>query len=457
MITRVRRSSRRQSIAIVAVRAALAGGATFAAGPALAQTYEPAPATVERYGRLVLGDVYAAAQQANPRAAAARALAQAARARIPSAKRPADPQVQLGFMNYELPGLSPMDPIGMTQLQVMQMVPIGGKLGLSGDVAEARAGAEAARAREVAWDTRTRVAEAFYELYALDRSLVVARETLRLLHDVARTTESMYRVGEGRQADVLRSQVEIARMTEDTLRMRAMRTAVAGRLNALLDRSAEAEVGIPQLPVFPSTTPLLDSLQRAAGGRPMIHAGSEEVQAAVAASRLARRELLPDVQLGVQYGQRRGAMGTERMGSLMVGASVPVFARSRQLRMRDEMAAMRDMAEADLASMRADTRAAVAEAYADLTRARNLTALYRGTVIPQTEATVSSALAAYRVGGVDFMALLDDRMLVNEYRQELFRLEAEEGKAWAELEMLLGRELLDSHAVARGAAEGSVR
>ena len=118
---------------------------------------------------------------------------------------------------------------------------------------------------------------------------------------------------------------------------------------------------------------------------------------------------------------------------------------------------MREMAEADLAAMRADTRARVAEVYAGLTRARNLAALYRNTVLPQAEATASSALAAYRVGGVDFMTLLDNRMAVNQYRQELFRLEAEEGQSWAELEMLLGRQLFDAHtAVAGGQPNGGV-
>jgi outer membrane protein, heavy metal efflux system len=93
--------------------------------------------------------------------------------------------------------------------------------------------------------------------------------------------------------------------------------------------------------------------------------------------------------------------------------------------------------------MRAETRGRLGEAYVSLTRSRSLARLYRTTVLPQAEATVASALAAYRVGGVDFMTLLDDRMTVNRYRQELFTLDADEGKAWAELEMLVGRALFD--------------
>lgn len=401
--------------------------------------------------RTELGAVYREARRASPRSEAANALATAARARIASAKLPPDPEVQLGFMNYTIPGLAPMDPIGMTQLQVMQMLPLAGKLGLSGRVARAQADATAERARDVEWEVRTQAAMAFYDLHATDRALDVARQTLRLLQDVLRIAEAMYRVGEGRQADVLRAQVELARMVEDTLRMTTMRTGMAARLNAVLNRAAETAVPSPAFPLLPDSVPALAALlAESETNRPMVLAGRRDVDAAAAQEALARREIWPDLTVGMQYGQRGSAMGTERMGSVMLGASVPVFASRRQLRMREETAAMRRMVESDLLAMRATTRGDVTEAYANLVRARNLAALYHTTIIPQAEATVASALAAYRVGAVDFMTLLDDRMTVNEYRQQLFVLEAEQGKAWAELEMLLGRELFNPDINGRG-------
>lgn len=393
---------------------------------------------------LLLADVYGDVRRQSPRAAAARALAKAVRARVPSATLPPDPALQLGFMNYTLPNPRPMDLIGMRQLQLMQMLPLGGKLALSGRIAGDQAAALEERAADLEWELRRQAAIEFYDLYRTEQALAVARVTLRLLQDIARTTESMYRVGEGRQADVLRAQVAIARMIEDTLRMHAMRTATASRMNALLDRESGHLVSSPVLPEFPSSIPTLEWLEQLAGlSRPMLRAGERELDAAQAAERLARREIWPDLTVGVQYAQRSGTMGVERMGSLMFGATVPVFARSRQLRMRDEAAAMRQMATADLATMRADTRGRLGEARADLERARRLATLYRTTVIPQAEATVTSSLAAYRVGRVDFMTLLDGRMLVNDYRQALHTLEAEEGKSWAELEMLIGGVLFD--------------
>ena len=398
---------------------------------------------------LRLALLYQRAAQLNPRLEAARALARAADARIPGAQRLPDPQLQLGLMNRSLPSLAPMDPLGMTQLQVMQMVPIAGKLPLAGNVASAQADAARERAEDARWEVRSRVAMAFYDLYRTDRSLEVAIDTRRLLDDVARTAQSMYAVGDGRQADVLKARVEIAKMTEDIVRMRAMRVAETATLAALLDGALDSTLATPELPAFPRDLPSLDTLLALADeSRPMVRAGRSELRAADATARLAAREIWPDLQVGVAYGQRAGAMGTERMGSFMIGAALPVFASSRQRKMRDEADAMRAMTRADLAAMRAETRARVAEAYASLVRARNVADLYRNTILPQARAAVTSSLAAYRVGDVNLMTLLDNQMTVNRYSQELFALEAEQGTTLAELEMLTAHELFDVNATA---------
>jgi outer membrane protein TolC len=396
-----------------------------------------------------LADVYSRALT-SPKVTAAAALASAAEARVGSARRPPDPELQLGFMNRELPSLAPMDPLGMTQIQVMQMIPTPGKLGLAGRVASETAAAARSRAVETRWETRARAAMAFYDLHVVVQQLAIARQTKSLVQDIAKTSQTMYSVGNGSQADVLRAQVEVAKMTEEIARMESMRDAMAGRLAAILDLPPGGAIGTPTTPALPdSLPPLADLIQEAERGRPMIEAGEREVAAASAGERLARKEIWPDLQIGLQYGWRGSDMGTERMASLMIGATIPVYARSRQLRMRDEAAAMRLMTSADLASMRAETRGRMTELYADFTRARNLIALYRTTILPQAEGAVTASFSAYRVGSVDFMTLLDNQMSVNGYRQQLISLQAEQGKAIAEIEMLLGRQLFDPAPTAR--------
>lgn len=394
---------------------------------------------------LRLGDLYAVLPAVSPRIAAADARARAAEARVaPSGLLP-DPRLQFGLMNRELPGLGYADPLGMTQIQVMQMIPTAGKLGFAGRAASARAAAEQGRAREVSWEVRARAAMGFYEIYRMDRSLAVARETYRLLQDLAKIAETMYGVGEGRQADVLRAQVELARMHEEIARMEAERATAVAQVNALLVRAPDSSLGLAVFPLLPDSLPGLNELVAdAIAHRPMVQAGEAELRAAEADARGARREIWPDLELGVQYGQRpMPGGGTDRMASLMVGINLPIFAGSRQLAMRRETEAMRTMAQADLAEMQALTRGRVGELHVAIERARRLGDLYRATILPQAEAAVRSAQASYRVGAVDFMTLLDDQMTVNRYRQELIALDAERGSALAELEMLLGRALFD--------------
>jgi outer membrane protein, heavy metal efflux system len=134
-------------------------------------------------------------------------------------------------------------------------------------------------------------------------------------------------------------------------------------------------------------------------------------------------------------------MGTERMGSAMIGFSVPIFAGRRQLRMREEAAAMESMAGSELAAVRAEVDSRIGQLLADLERARTLITLYRNDVIPQVEASVESSFSSYRVGAVDFMTLVDAQMTANRYEQELYALFADYGRAVAELEATVGRAL----------------
>ncbi|HEY6948239.1 MAG TPA: TolC family protein [Gemmatimonadales bacterium] len=397
-------------------------------------------------GPLRLADVYRELEARSPRVRAAQAAAQAAEARIGPARRPPDPRIQFGLMNRDLPGFGMNEPLGMNQVQVTQMVPIAGKLGLAARAARAQAAAAGYRATDALWEQRARAAGLFYDLYQTDRSLEVAEETQQLIRQLAAVAGSMYRVGEARQSDLLRAQVEVSRMTEEIVRMQAMREGQAAQLNALLDRPATDSVPTPQPPPMPGELPPVDSLVALALlQRPELHAGEQDVAAAAAAEQRARREIWPDLEVGVIYGQRgMPEGGIDRMMSFMLGFSVPIWAGSRQGQMRQEAGAMRRMAEADLGGMQAETRARVIELAAAIRRSNRLSRLYRDTVLPQATATVTSALAAYRAGQVDFLTVLDNQMTVNRYRTELIVLDAEGGRAVAELEMLLAAPLTDA-------------
>jgi len=409
------------------------------ATPTVALAGQSPPDTVG----LRLDEVLALARAQNPRVLALQSAAQAAAARVPGASTLPDPTFQIGVMNFGLPDLNTNMPTSMApSVQLMQRIPFPGKLSLAGDIASYGKQMADASADEIWWGVRDETSAAFFDLYALDRRIEVMHETLGLLQNFRQIAKASYTAGTGHQADVLRADVEVARMEGDIRQMEAMRVARAANLNALLDRPAATPVASPVLGRLPLDIPCQDTLVGwARQSRPMLLRSRLAVERANKAVDLAHKQVWPDVTVGLTYGQRDRGLGTERMGSAMIGFSLPIHAGSRQLAARDEAAARQRTAVADLSGMEASVDARIAGLLAELDRARTLAALYRERIVPEAKATVQSALSSYRVGQVDFMTLVDAQMTENQYEGELYQLQGEYGKAVAALESAVGRTL----------------
>ena len=386
---------------------------------------------------LRLAAAEAMALQANPMLQAARFSAAAAAERVGPAGALPDPQLQFGLMNRMASDFgSTMDPMTMNQVQLMQMLPWPGKLGGARAAARHSAGAASADAEEQARMLAAQVRMTYSEAAYTDRALDVMRGTQALLRQFLDVSTTMYAVGNAVQQDVLRAQVEVARMTEDITRMAQERVAMAARLNALLGREAATPIGALELPEPGEDLPEADSLiARALDARPALRAGAERVAAAEASLSAARRELYPDFQVGVQYQQRPQF---PNMLSLMFGVNLPIFAGSKQLVMRRQMAAMRDMSQAELVNLRNETAARIIETRARAVQDRNLVRLYRTSIVPQARSAVQAAFASYQVGRVTFMQLIENQMTVNRYETESYRLVADYQQALGELEALVG-------------------
>ena len=403
-------------------------------GPLAAQTTDTA---------LHLDEVLELVRDRNPRLQALQSAAEAATYREPEASTLPDPTLQLGIMNFGVPNLNTDMAMSMApSVQLMQMVPFPGKLSLKGEIAAYGTEMAFATADEAWWNVRGQASSLFFDIYSLDRRIGVMRETLALLEDFQQVAKAMYSAGTGRQADVLRADVEVARVDGDIRQMQAFRIAKAAMLNGVLDRPSDAAVASPALGDLPLDVPDRDELRAsAAQSRPILARARLGVAQAQSLSALADRQIWPDLTFGLSYGQRDRGGGTERMASAMLGFSLPIHAGKRQYALRDEAAAMERLAEAELSSREAEVDADIGVLLAELTRARSLAELYRDEVIPEARATVESAFSSYRVGAVDFLTLVDAQMTVNRYEGELFTLLGDYGKAFATLESTIGRAL----------------
>jgi outer membrane protein TolC len=370
---------------------------------------------------LKLEEVLELAREVSPRVRAALEMVEAARAREPGAGLLPDPNLQVGVMNLALPEFSATMPASMAPtFQAMQRIPIAG----------------------VWWEVRTEAASAFYRIYQIDGQVEVMQRTLELLGDFQAVARSMYEAGSGRQADILRANVEIARMEAEIERMMAMRAAAGSHLNAILNRPSETLVPLPALDPLPASVPERAVLRNwALESRPVLGSHRGEVERAGTRRLLANREIWPDLTVGIQYGLGRMAGDLKSMGGASVGFSIPLYAGRRQMKVRDEAAAMESAARARFEHAFAVVDAQIGAGLADLEQNRTLIRLYREEILPQARATVESSLSSYRVGAVDFMTLLDAQMALNRFEGEYFGLVAAYGSTIARLEMTIGRDL----------------
>jgi len=383
---------------------------------------------------LRLPEAIALAREANPGLIAARLQADAAALRPSQAGALPDPQLTLGLVNRPLNGFGTDEMMTMNTVGVTQMLPWPGKQGYGADRARALADAIQLDAADLERQIAARVAAAYADMAATDRTIAILTRTRALLDGFLSVSQTRYAVGEAPQHDVLQAQVAAARMTEDITVMDEERVALAARFNALLGRSATVPVPALTLPPPGGALPSADSLMAlATARRPALLAAQERVRAAEAGYRQARRELYPDLMLSVEYGQRPQY---DDMLSVMVGVSVPLWAGGRQLPMRQEMEAMRASEDAMARDLANETYAMLTELRAEAERARRLTTLYERDILPQARAAVEAALSAYRVGTADYMTLVDSEMTVNRYETELVRLAAAWQRATAAIEAL---------------------
>ena len=429
-------------IAVLAM-ASLVGfsSGTSGAGRPIAAAVEPGDRErLMMADTLRLADAVALARAANPSLQEARLRADAAAARVSQAGAWPDPQLAFGLMNRRVSDLgNSADPMSKNAIQLTQTFRWPGKLGFGEERVEHLAAAERLDAEEAERRLVARVAAVYYELAYLDRSLAVMQETRDLLRDFQRITSAMYSVGDALQQDVLQAQVSVAQMSEDITVAEQDRLAMAARLNALLGRAATAEVGALALSAPGAEPSAVDELmQLASENRPALAAARQRVLAAESAYRAARRAVYPDITLMLEYGQRPDYPD---LASLMVGISLPLWAGSRQLPLRDEWQAEQAARASRELELYNETFARLAELRAEAVRARNLAALYSTSILPQARAAVESALSAYRVGRVDYISLLNNEMTVNRYQVELVRLTAEYHRVVAEIEAIVGVEL----------------
>ena len=388
-----------------------------------------------------LGALLSEAEANNPALRAATARLEAAR-RVPSQVQTLpDPEASIGYLNDGVSRLNLGDSESSTlAFTWTQEVPYPGKLRRSGDVATSDVEISGKELDRIRLEIRSMVKIEYADLYRLDRTQGILEDTRSVLDSLAQAARRRYEVGQGIQESVLKAQTEILRLEVELARVAQDRKATEARLNAALGRLANTAIGpatsLPAgtLPADPET--LADA---AVNVSPAVAALEAAVRRGEAWTQRARLDLKPDFIWSASY-QNRG--GLDPMVAGMFGLRLPIYRARKQeqavLQAESELAAARH----DLTDLQLRTRSSVRELVSRIQRAERVLALLDQGVIPQARGALESARVSYSVGRLGFLDLLNDLIVLLNARTDLAAQESERVQSLSELEPLLSRDLV---------------
>ncbi len=376
----------------------------------------------------------------NPAIQAARRSVDARRSMVASARTLPDPTVSFETMGNLLPPtLMGGDPSSARVLTFAQEIPFPGKLNLQGQIASAEADAEMWKYEEVRRQEIADLKAAYYDFYLSQKLTEVVEKSRVLLTQFAEISEARYKVGQGAQQDVLKSQVELSRLLDRSAVLRREKESAQARINTLLYRLPDTPLDkVPDLGQ-PTLGQSLDQLyQKALENNPQVRMSRKGIERSELGVDLAKKSFYPDFEVGFSYYNRRDL---PEMYGLMVKARIPLYFWRKQ---RPEL----ESATADLLGQRRRYDSTLAELYFSLKDPylktgtdANLLDLYGNAIVPQATLALESAISSYRVGKVDFLSLLSNQQTVLEYEMKYYEVLVDFYKSLAALESLTGEVL----------------
>jgi outer membrane protein TolC len=405
-----------------------------------------------------LDHAVAAALESNPRLRAARLRYEALLERPARIGALPDPMLSYSGMFEDIETAN--GPIVRT-VELSQEFPFRRKRPLLAEASRLEADAAAQAWQAARLEVTHAVRSAYYDLFRIGRAIAIVKEEGELLDRLEQAARGRYAAGLIGLQDVLRVQTERTTIEERLLGLRQEREEAAARFSEASGRPQSDDVGEALEP--PDRTDDLPDEERlyrlARDLRPEVAEARLTVDASLAMEEVARRDRRPDFRVALQWSQIGGSVNpfapAPGQDAVMatVGISLPIRGDGPAAGLREAQAttsAARGEVEARANRVESEVRAALAS----LRARRDLVALYETTLLPQAEAALQAAEAAYRTGGTDLLSVLDgERRLLAARLAHAVGL-GEIGRSVAALERAVGIDLDALRSGATGEAAG---
>jgi len=319
-------------------------------------------------------------------------------------------------------------------LTIEQQIPLSGLRGHRRASALADVDRLRAEVDRTALDVGAQAAAAFLMLQEQRRTQTLIAEQLLFARDVATAAAARYASGTAPQSDVLRAEVEVARLEGRARGLVGEVRAAEAMLNTSLGLESDGAVPVLASLVLTQPPPPWPSIKAALTARPELAAGRAEIARAEADVEVMRDMFRPmaTIRTGPAYTMAEG-----RGWMAMVGFSLPIW-RGKLRAGVAEAQAMRAMSEADLRAMTRMIEGDAAVAVHQLQAARDRQASLTDSVLPRARLAIEPAVAGYTSGQLPLVSVIEAIQALWQVQADLIAADTELGLAWARLGRAIG-------------------
>jgi outer membrane protein TolC len=353
-----------------------------------------------------------------------------------------DPRLTIGVMSLPVDTFDfNQEDMTTKQVELMQRLPFPGKLGLKKEMATKEYLAAGQALAEKRLEISKRVKILYFDLSFVNKALEVTEKNRELLGTLTKITETKYSVGEGIQQDVLKAQVELSKVVEESITLKQQKETIKAELNSLLNRLPQSPLpDPPEIEITPASLSLEKLQEIALTKSPRLKRLAQMIEKNKVAYSLAKKDYYPDFDVAVSYGQRNESRLVDRsdMVSATVSIPLPLWYKNKQDKKVEETHCSINVAQAEHVAAKNEIFYRIKDLTAKEEKQKALLDLYKMGIIPQARQSLDSAIAGYRVNKVDFLTLLDNRMTLYNYEVFYHQTLADYEKNLAELEEVTG-------------------
>jgi len=304
-------------------------------------------------------------------------------------------------------------------------------------IAEAEARRALAQRDQVALDVELDAAVAFWMLFE-SRGLVEVLDEQHLLADqLVAAAMTRYSTNTGAQADVLRAQLEVARIGAEHRALVAEVRASEVTLDTSLARTTDAPVPDLDSTISDAEPPSgSDVATTAVDWRPELQVSKAELARSEADVAVMQSMYSPMamVRTGPSYTMSDGAGWM-----IMVGLSIPIW-RDKLHAAVGEAHSMADSANAELDATRRMIGGEAAALRERVAAARERYLALRDTVVPKAKQATAATLTAYTSNQQPLVSTIEAAQALWSAQRDLVMAHAELGIAWARLDRATGKD-----------------